>query len=180
MKFVIVRTDITQLNVEAIVTASNESCNGCHIPGHCIDSAVHYAAGPKLLEACEKLKGVPTSCAKITPGFNLNCKYILHATGPRAQKTKDGTIICDFEALANTYIACLDLAAQHNIQQLVFCCISTGVFGFPKEKSAQVATATVRNWMLENAYEFREIVFCVFGYEDEALYRDLLFPDQEE
>jgi O-acetyl-ADP-ribose deacetylase (regulator of RNase III) len=171
----VVRQDITKLEIEAIVNASNESGLGCHIPQHCIDNAIHTAAGPELLLACEKLGGIPVGVAKITPAFNLPCKYVIHVTGPRAKITecKEESPQFDFDALAKSYFACLDLAALHKIQELAFCCLSTGIFGFPKSQSAQVAVESVKKWLFANKAKLK-IVFCVFTYEDMALYQALL------
>lgn len=145
MNLLLLRGDITTLEVECIVNASNESGLGCHIPNHCIDSAIFHAAGPKLLEACMKLNGIPTTIAKITPAFDLPSKYIIHVTGPRKLDNK-----CNFDDLEKSYINCLDLARTNNIKEIAFCCISTGIFGFPKQKSAEISLQTVKIWILSN------------------------------
>src|SRR5690242_8499228 len=84
-KIQVYKGDITKLNIECIVNASNSSGLGCHIPNHCIDSAIHLAAGPKLLEECKTLNGIPTGTAKLTKGYNLPAKYVIHCTGPNAE-----------------------------------------------------------------------------------------------
>ena len=169
VKYSVYRGDLTKLKVEAIVNAANESGLGCSRRGHCLDAAIHYAAGPKLLEECKLLNGIPTTVAKITLGYNLPCKYILHATGPRI--SFEGK--CDFAALAKTYTNCLQLAKTNNISELAFCCLSTGIFGFPKLESAKVAIDTVISWLNNNEHSFTHIIFDVFTYEDHIIYLKL-------
>lgn len=135
------------------------------IPGHC---GIHLAAGPQLLEECKKLGGIPTTVAKITSGCTLPCKYIIHVTGPQAKND-----ICDFDALSKSYINCLNLAQENNIKEIAFYCISTGIFGFPKKESAQVAYKTIKEWLL-NKHSFKQIIFDVFTYEDEMIYQSLI------
>ncbi len=166
-KFSVINQDITKLNVEAIVNASNVSGLGCTIPNHCIDSAIHLAAGPKFYEECVKLKGIPIGEAKITLAYNLPCKYIIHTTGPQIQKNQT----CDYKMLAQCYTNVLNLAKIKKIKQLAFCCISTGIFGFPKNESAKIAIETARNFPYNC---FNEIIFCTYTFEDEMIYNDLL------
>ena len=170
-KFSIEYADITTLKVEAIVNASNVSGLGCSIKNHCIDSAIHFAAGKDLLEACIALKGIPTTIAKITPAFNLPSKYVLHVTGP--QKSLGGN--CDFALLAKSYENTLDLARKHGLKQIAFCAISTGIFGFPKKQSAIVAIQTVQNWVMVNDenYKFDEIIFDCYELQDFQIYCDI-------
>lgn len=164
-KFSIYNGDITKLKVEAIVNAGNESGLGCrHGPLHCIDGAIHEAAGPQLLLECLELNGLPTGVAKITKGHNLPCKHIIHVTGPRAKKvesdSKKDKLICDFTMLAKCYIACLEVAKENNIKEIAFCGISTGLFGFPKSKSAVVAVTTIIQWFeTNNDYIFAFLMF---------------------
>jgi O-acetyl-ADP-ribose deacetylase (regulator of RNase III) len=176
--------------VEAIVNAANETGLGCHIPGHCVDSAIHAAAGPKLLAACEALGGIPTAVAKITNAFNVPCKHIIHVTGPRAEITskeeeEGAEKKFDFEALAASYRACMDIAAKNNIRQIAFCSISTGQFGFPREASARTAVSTIRLWLAQHSRGSQgsqgqtgyqgavntEVIFCVSNYEDLSNYQ---------
>ncbi len=126
--FEVVKADITTLQIEAIVNASNESGLGCHIPGHCIDNAIHMEAGPALKDECRKLNGMPTGVAKITQAYNLPCKYVIHVTGPRASEGK----ALEFDVLAQCYASCLDRAFEKQIKTIAFCCISTGQFGLSK------------------------------------------------
>jgi O-acetyl-ADP-ribose deacetylase (regulator of RNase III) len=162
--------DITKLKVECIVNASNESGLGCNIPNHCVDSAIHLASGPQLLEECKKLGGIPTSVAKITHAYKLPSKYIIHVTGPKKQN--DGYE--DYQMLKKCYIACLELANKNGIKELAFCCISTGLFGFDKKKSAIVAINTVINWLKTNKNNFQKIIFVVYTNEDNDIYRKIL------
>jgi O-acetyl-ADP-ribose deacetylase (regulator of RNase III) len=165
--------DITKLNVEAIVNASNEAGAGCPCPTHCIDGAIHAAAGPDLLKASYELNGIPTTVAKITSGFELPCRYVIHCTGPKKQK--DG--VCDFEALAKSYENILNLARKHNIKELALCCLSTGVFGFPKKQSAQIAIETTKKWLKrhDQIYTFGKLIFCTYTQEDYELYSKLIY-----
>lgn len=170
-KLTLFKGDITKLKVEAIVNASNESGLGCFILNHCIDSAIHHAAGPLLLEECKKLGGIPTGIAKITNAYNLPCKYIIHVTGPKYDKN----LPLDFKLLSNCYWNCMDLARKHNIHEIAFCCISTGLFGYPKKESATTAIETVKRYILQHPnYYFTNIIFDVFTDEDEGIYKILL------
>jgi O-acetyl-ADP-ribose deacetylase (regulator of RNase III) len=162
--------DITNLKVQSITNASNESGLGCSIPGHCIDSAIHAAAGPKLLDMCKTFKnGIPTGHVEITPGFNLPSKYILHVTGP---KKNEKTGKCDFQMLRHCYQKCLKVAHEHKITEIAFCCLSIGIFGFPKQESAQVAIDTV----LQSPYatKMSKLIFCVYTEQDLKIYKNLL------
>jgi O-acetyl-ADP-ribose deacetylase (regulator of RNase III) len=172
------RGDITKLCIDAIVNATNESGLGCFIPNHCIDSAIHSAAGPGLLEECRKLDGVPTGVAKITRAHRLPCKWILHVTGPHAGAAGSGKEEEeeDHEMLARCYRAVLELAQQHGIREIAFCCLSTGIFGFDKLRAAVTALRTVRNWLMKNPQTFHRLVFVVYTDTDENLYRNL-FPN---
>jgi len=169
-KIILIRGDITRLKVEAIVNAANESGLGCNIPNHCIDSAIHSAAGPQLLEECKKLGGIPTGTAKITHAYNLPSQYIIHVTGPRHLKGHK----FDYKMLSQCYYSCMNLAAQYNITEIAFCCISTGLFGYPKKESAIIAIGTIKKWCRENLnYRFDKIIFNVFTDEDEIIYKEL-------
>lgn len=172
-KISLIKGDITKLKVECIVNASNESGLGCSIPNHCIDSAIHFAAGHLLYEECKNLGGIPTGIAKITNAYNLPCKYIIHVTGPK--KTEKTPL--DFKLLSKCYWNCMILAQQHKIKEIAFCCISTGLFGYPKKESAYIAINTIRKWNLTYPfYNFTHIIFDVFTDEDEQIYKQILFP----
>ena len=159
--------DITTCKAECIVNASNESGLGCFTPNHpCIDNAIHKAAGPGLLEECRKLNGVPEGVAKITRGHNLLAKYIIHATGPKLNF--DGYE--DHEMLSQTYLSILELAKKHKIREIVFCCISTGMYGFDKERAAHTALKTINEWLKHNPNVFSKIIFNTFTEEDRDIY----------
>lgn len=166
--------DITKLDIECIVNASNPSGLGCNIPNHCVDSAIHFAAGPELLEECKKLGGIPTGVAKITNGYKLPSKHIIHVTGPQVTK---GSKDYDWVMLSKCYYAVLDLAKNHKIKEIAFCCISTGLYGYPKKESAEVAHDTIKKWINNNNnnnYKFRKIVFVSFTNEDYEIYQNIL------
>lgn len=160
------RGDITTLKCEAIVNAANESGLGCSIPNHCIDSAIHAAAGPLLKLECMKLGGVPTGVAKITKAYNLPSKFIIHVTGPR----HNSGISLNFKMLSACYEACLDLAKSRGIEEIAFPCISTGLFGYPKDESCQTALRTVFKWVRNSPNCFKKIVFVVFDDQNAEIY----------
>ena len=142
--------DITTLKCDAIVNAANFGMTGCYVPNHrCIDNAIHTFAGVELRLACAELmeqQGYPepTGQAKITPAFNLPCRYVLHTVGPiiSGRVTKE-----DKELLASCYRSCLELAAENGLESVAFCCISTGEFHFPNELAAEIAVRTVREFL---------------------------------
>ena len=168
--------DITTLACDAIVNAANSGMTGCYQPCHnCIDNCIHSWAGVQLRNACAELMDrqgyeEPTGRAKLTPAFNLPCRYVLHTVGPivqgRLTKRQE-------ELLASCYRACLALAEEHGLKSVAFCCISTGVFGFPRERAAEIAVQTVRAYRANRHSEI-EVIFNVFKDEDYAIYRALL------
>lgn len=168
------RGDITRLNCEAIVNAANKELQGCFIPMHmCIDNAIHSAAGVQVRNDCAKIVAIQgsmekTGDAKITRAYNLPSRYILHTVGPIVQ----GNLQTHHkELLASCYISCLDLAtALEDINSIAFCCISTGVFGFPGEEAADVAIDTVLTWLNKNNHHFKQIIFNVFTEKDHERY----------
>lgn len=171
--------DITRLKVDGIVNAANSALLGCFLPGHnCIDNVIHTNAGVQLRLACHKImeeQGHPeaTGTAKITPAFNLPSSYILHTVGPIIGK--GGLQPQDHQLLASSYRSCLELAEAYKLRSLAFCCISTGVFGFPQQPAAEIAVSTVLEF-LENHPDssLKQIIFDVFTDQDRAIYEKLL------
>ena len=168
--------DITTLRCDAIVNAANSGMTGCYQPCHnCIDNCIHTYAGIQLRNACADImekQGYeePTGQAKITPGFNLPCKYVLHTVGPivSGALTKEHE-----ELLASCYRSCLELAEKNGVKSIAFCCISTGVFMFPNECAAEIAVQTVRDYrkIYGNGIE---VIFNVWKDKDYEIYRELL------
>ena len=168
--------DITTLKCDAIVNAANSGMTGCYIPNHrCIDNAIHTFAGVELRLACAELmkqqgRPEPTGRAKITPAFNLPCRYVLHTVGPII----DGRVTqCDRELLASCYRSCLELAAENGLESVAFCCISTGEFHFPNELAAEIAVRTVKDF-LKKQTSVKKVIFNVFKDLDKAIYEKLL------
>ena len=171
--------DITTLRCDAIVNAANSGMTGCYVPNHrCIDNAIHTFAGVELRLACEELmeqQGYPepTGRAKITPAFNLPCKYVLHTVGPII----DGRVTRqDRELLASCYRSCLELAAENGLESVAFCCISTGEFHFPNEQAAEIAVETVNQFM-NTKTSVEKVIFNVFKDLDREIYARLLNAD---
>ena len=168
--------DITTLRCDAIVNAANSGMTGCYAPNHgCIDNAIHTYAGVQLRLACAEMmkkQGAPEPAgrAKITPAFNLPCRYVLHTVGPIVanQPTKR-----DCELLESCYRACLALAAERELQSVAFCCISTGEFHFPNERAAEIAVRTVRAF-LQRPTSVKKVIFNVFKDIDRKIYERLL------
>ncbi len=167
--------DITRLKVDAIVNAANSELLGCFIPLHsCIDNAIHSAAGIQLRDACYRIMRAQgheeaTGTAKITPGFNLPAKYVIHTVGPiipDGQPTSEQE-----EQLASCYRSCLDIAEDYGLHSIAFCCISTGVFRFPRRRAAEIAVETVRSYPKTN---IDTIIFNTFKDEDDHIYRQLV------
>lgn len=168
--------DITRLRVDAIVNAANSALLGCFVPCHgCIDNAIHSAAGLQLREECRRLMEEqgheePTGQAKITKGYNLPAKYVLHTVGPIIQGRVTER---DRAELANCYRACLALAAEHGLESVAFCCISTGEFRFPNREAAEIAVRTVSD-SLKTPTSIRKVIFNVFKDIDADIYQKLL------
>jgi O-acetyl-ADP-ribose deacetylase (regulator of RNase III) len=154
--------DITRLEVDAVVNAANTTLLG----GGGVDGAIHRAAGPELLAACRKLGGCPTGEARITPGFRLPARWVIHTVGPVWRGGGRG----EAELLASCYRNCLELALQHEVRTIAFPSISTGAYGFPKTEAAGIALEVLRTY----EPRFEEILACCFTEEDAAIYRRAL------
>ena len=146
--------DITKQHVDAIVNAANTTLLG----GGGVDGAIHRAAGPELLEECRKLHGCATGEAKITKGYRLPAKWVIHTVGPVWKNGNDG----EDELLANCYRSCVTLAAKHGIRSLAFPAISTGAYGFPLERATNIAVTETRKF-LETHPDIEKVVFVCFG-----------------
>lgn len=158
----IVQGDITQLDVDAIVNAANNSLLG----GGGVDGAIHRAAGPQLLEATRELGGCPTGEAKITPGFNLPARYVIHAVGPVWHGGDRG----EPQLLRRTYQNAFARAMEYRLSSIAFPSISTGVYNFPKDEATLIALTV----MLEYQHHFERIIACVHSDDDKRRYRHTL------
>ena len=168
--------DITTLECDAIVNAANSRFLGCFQPLHnCIDNCIHTYAGLRLRNKCAEIMQKqgheePTGQAKITQAFDLPCKYVIHTVGPIV----NGYLTAKHEELlASCYKSCLALADENELGSIAFCCISTGVFGFPQKRAAEIAVQTVREYKA-NTNSKIEVIFNVFKSEDYEIYRELL------
>lgn len=154
--------DITRLAVDAIVNAANESLLG----GGGVDEAIHRAAGPELLAECRALGGCPTGQARITRGYRLPARHVIHTVGPIFEGGGAG----EAEALASCYRESLHLAEAAGLDSVAFPGISTGAYGFPKEEACRIAVATVVAWLREHDRP-ASVTFCCFSAPDAELYR---------
>ena len=168
--------DITTLKCDAIVNAANSQMLGCFYPCHgCIDNAIHTFSGVQLRMACADLMREqgheePTGGAKITPAYNLPCRYVLHTVGPVIRGRLTGK---DEELLASCYRSCLRLAEENGVGSIAFCCISTGEFHFPNERAAEIAVQAVKEYKRQT-HSRMKVIFNVFKEIDLHLYRKLL------
>lgn len=178
-RLVLWQGDITTLNADAIVNAANSGMRGCFRPLHsCIDNIIHSKSGIQLRLYCDEMMNrqgceEPAGRAKITPAFNLPSRYVLHTVGPivGGRVTRR-----DRELLASCYRSCLELAAEHGLESIAFCCISTGVFHFPNQEAAEIAVNTVTGF-LQTPSSMQRVIFNVFQDTDRQIYRGLLGPD---
>lgn len=168
------RGDITTLRCGAIVNAANSGMTGCYSPCHgCIDNCIHTFAGVRLRSKCSEIMQAqgheePTGTAKITPAYDLPCEYVLHTVGPIVQ----GRLTEKHrELLESCYKSCLELAVKNGVESIAFCCISTGVFGYPQREAARTAVDTVRGFLKEHSIE---VIFNVFTKDDLDIYDELL------
>ncbi|MDE5771293.1 MAG: protein-ADP-ribose hydrolase [Ruminococcus sp.] len=165
--------DITTLKCGAIVNAANSGMTGCYQPCHsCIDNCIHTFAGVKLRLECAEIMqkqgyDEPTGQAKITSAYNLPCDYVIHTVGPIVNYRLTDK---HCELLQSCYKSCLETAIQNNIDSIAFCCISTGVFGFPKQEASEIAVKTVREFLKNNNIK---VIFNVFGDDDYEIYQRL-------
>lgn len=159
------QADITKLNVDAIVNAANSSLLG----GGGVDGAIHRAAGPELLAECRTLHGCKTGDAKLTRGYRLPARFVIHTAGPVWHGGAQG----EAELLASCYQRSLEIAASEHLNSIAFPAISTGVYGFPIRAAAEIAISTVRAFT-PSATSLQEIIFCCFSANDYQIYADLL------
>lgn len=178
-RLVLWQGDITALKADAIVNAANSGMCGCFSPLHnCIDNIIHSRSGIELRLTCADIMRrqgheEPTGKAKITPAYNLPCRYVLHTVGPiiTGKVTEK-----DRQLLASCYRSCLELAAAYGLESVVFCCISTGVFCFPNEQAARIAVQTVKEF-LQTPTSIKRVIFNVFKNLDKEIYAKLLGAD---
>lgn len=167
-KIEVIQKDITTLDTDAIVNAANSSLMG----GSGVDGSIHDAAGIELLKECMTLGGCEVGEAKITKGYHLPCKYVIHTVGPcYYYKTANIKAYNVEEKLRNCYINSLNLAKEKGIKSIAFPCISTGVYGYPNDEAAEIAIKAVQDFLKDNEMD---VIFCTFLDEDYELYKKLL------
>ena len=164
MKATVIQGDITKLEVDAIVNAANSSLLG----GGGVDGAIHRAAGKELLTECRLLSGCKTGEAKITRGYNLPAKHVIHTVGP----VWNGGTSGEAGLLRNCYDNSLRLAIKNDVKSIAFPCISTGIYGFPKKPAAEIAVEAINSF--EHGVDLGEVIFVCFDSESYEIYRELL------
>jgi O-acetyl-ADP-ribose deacetylase (regulator of RNase III) len=174
--------DLTTLAADAIVNAANSAMLGCFQPLHsCVDNAIHSSAGPQMRLDCAAIMAAqglaePPGTPKITRGYHLPAGFVIHTVGPIV---KGAPSAADRRALADSYTACLDLAARvAPIRTLAFCAISTGVFGYPRDSAAQVALEAINAWLLRHRERFDRVICCAYADDDAAAYRHALHKEK--
>ncbi|WEV70801.1 O-acetyl-ADP-ribose deacetylase [Lactobacillus sp. ESL0785] len=161
-KIKIIQADITTLKVDAIVNAANKTLLG----GLGVDGAIHQVAGPELLTECRKLHGCETGQAKITQGYHLPAKFVIHTVGPiYSGRASDDSF------LRTCYNNCLNLAQEYNLHSIAFPAISTGAYGFPARRAAMIAFQAVKEWLRKNDTYKIEVIMCAFDAKTAALYQ---------
>ena len=158
----VVQGDITKLDCDCIVNAANRSLLG----GGGVDGAIHRAAGPELLAECRTLHGCRTGEAKITKGYRLKAKYIIHTVGPIYSGTAE-----DAAQLADCYRNSLNLAKEHDVHSIAFPAISTGVYGYPLEDATEIAVKTVAQWLEAHTDYAMQVIFCCFDARTAQVYQ---------
>ncbi|XP_054999104.1 ADP-ribose glycohydrolase MACROD1 isoform X2 [Sorex araneus] len=166
-KISLFRGDITKLEVDAIVNAANSSLLG----GGGVDGCIHRAAGPLLTEECRTLQSCETGEAKITCGYRLPAKYVIHTVGPIAHGAPSDSQAAE---LRSCYLRSLDLLLEHRLRSAAFPCISTGVFGYPNEEAADVVLSTLREWLEQHKDKVDRLIICVFLEKDQSIYQQKL------
>lgn len=164
-RMVVIVDDITRLEVDVIVNAANEKLLG----GGGVDGAIHSAAGPRLLEACQALGGCAAGDARATPGFDLPVRHVIHAVGP----LWNGGGYGERELLVACYRRSLEIAQELGCDSIAFPCISTGIYGYPKNDACQLAIQTVQEYLEQNQAP-KHVIFCCFTHEDGEIYREEL------
>jgi len=168
--------DITRLDADAIVNAANSDLLGCFMPLHdCIDNIIHSRAGMQLRKDCAAIMGLQGESeeegyVKVTRAYNLPSKYVFHTVGPMVTRSVDNE---DRSKLKSCYISCLDMAEKLGLKSIAFCCISTGVFNFPKGEAAEIAVGTVKNWELRHPDSKLRVIFDVYSDEDAKVYSNI-------
>ena len=160
-----IKADITKLEVDAIVNAANSTLLG----GGGVDGAIHRAAGPELLAECRTLHGCETGDAKITKGYRLTAKYVIHTVGPIYSACESDPV-----KLKSCYIKSLELAREYDLHSIAFPAISCGVYGYPWEAATEIAVSAVREWLADNADYELDVTFCCFSDDMYRLYDSVI------